>query len=173
MKSIIILTGPVGAGKSTVAKELITSSRDPMAYIEGDTFWSFIAKGAESHKRYNNFKMIMRSMTAAAVPYALSGYEVLLDFSIPPWFLDTAIKIAQLREVPLDYVVLQPSETVCAARAAARTEGAIADYTHYHDLYADFDETGRYTIRDDIADAATIAVRIREGLRTGKFRVSK
>jgi adenylate kinase family enzyme len=172
MKSIIILSGPVGAGKSTVAKELVSSSPHPTAYIEGDTFWSFIAKGAESHKRYDNFKLIMRSMTAAALPYALSGYEVVLDFSIPPWFLDAALKIARLREVPLDYVVLRPSETVCAARAAARTEGRISDYTRYHDLYTDFDEAERYTIRDDTSNAASIAVRIREELNAGRFRIS-
>jgi hypothetical protein len=172
MKSIILLSGPVGAGKTTVAKELIALSPDPMAYIEGDTFWSFIAKGGESRKRYDNFKMVMRSMTAAAVPYALSGYEVILDFSIPPWFLETAIKIAGLRNVPLDYVVLRPGETVCAARAAARAEGRIADYTPYHDLYSDFDEAGKYTIRDDERDAPVVAALIREGLGTGKFRIS-
>jgi hypothetical protein len=53
--------------------------------------------------------MIMTSMIAAAMPYSLAGYEVILDFSIPPWFLETVGKIVKLREVPIDYVVLQPS----------------------------------------------------------------
>jgi len=35
--------------------------------------------------------------------------------------------------VPLDYVVLRPSETVCEARAASRTEGVIADYGPYRE----------------------------------------
>jgi hypothetical protein len=84
MKFIIILTGPIEAGKSTVARELIASSSGPIAYIEGDTFWSFIANGLEIQSRNKNFRMIMNAMTAASLPYAIAGYEVILDFSIPP-----------------------------------------------------------------------------------------
>lgn len=172
MKSIVILSGPVGAGKSTVARELVALSPAPIAYIEGDTFWSFIAKGDKSVSRVKNFKTIMISMTAASVPYALAGYEVILDFSIPPWFLDTARAVAKVRDVPLDYVVLRPSEAVCAARAAARKEGKIADYAPYRELYSLFDGAERHTIEDDTSDAAAVAARIREGLNAGLFRIT-
>ena len=163
-KSIVILSGPVGAGKTTVARELVASSPAPLAYIEGDTFWSFIAKGAANHRLEMKFKMTMTAMTTAALPYALYGYEVILDFSIPPWFLETAQRVTKAKEVPLDYVVLRPSETVCAARAAARAEGSISDYTPYRELYSLFDEAGRYTIADDASDAAVVAARIREAI---------
>lgn len=171
MKPIIVLSGPVGAGKTTVARELIASSPGPAAYMEGDIFWTFIVKGPEGRRPEKNFKMVMTAMTAAAVPYALAGYETILDFSVPPWFIDTALRVARVRDVPLDYVVLRPGKAVCAARAAKRAEGAIADYTPYNDLYASFDEAARYTIRDDEADAIAIAARIREGLDTGRFRI--
>jgi len=62
------MSGPVGAGKSTVARELVAWSLAPIAYIEGDTFWSFIAKGDKSLSRLKNFKTIMVSMTAASLP---------------------------------------------------------------------------------------------------------
>jgi len=172
MKSVIFLSGPVGAGKSTVAREMIASSPGPTIYIEGDRFWSFIAKGAESQSRSKNFKMIMTAMTAAAVPYALYGYEVILDFSIPPWFLETALKVLKVKEVLLHYVVVRPSEAVCAARAATRTEGTIADYTPYSELYSSFDEAERYTIGGDEIEAVLLAERIWEGVRAGRFIVS-
>jgi hypothetical protein len=116
--------------------------------------------------------MIMTAMVTGAMPYALYGYEVIVDFSIPPWFLDTVRRLAKAKEVPLDYVVLRPSESVCAARAAARTEGAISDYTSFRDLYSSFDEAAPYTIKDDTGDPATVAALIREGLNAGKFRLS-
>jgi adenylate kinase family enzyme len=166
-----MLSGPVGAGKTTVARQLIACAAGPIAYIEGDTFWSFIAKRSASQRREKSFRMVMAAMTAAAVPYALHGYEVILDFSIPPWFLETAQKVAKSKDVPLDYVVLRPSEKVCAARAAARPEGTIVDYTRYRDLYTAFDESERYTISDDSSDAATVAARIRDGLQAEKFRI--
>jgi len=172
MKPIIFLSGPIGAGKTTVARELVASSSAPIAYIEGDTFWSFIAKSMAGQGRNKNFKMIMTAMIAAAIPYALFGHEVIVDFSIPPWFLDTARKVVKSREVPLDYVVLRPSETVCAARAAAPPEGTIPDYAPYRDLYSSFDEAESYIIKDDAGDAAVVAARIRDGLNAGTFRLS-
>jgi gluconate kinase len=171
MGSIVILTGPVGAGKTTVARELIALSPGPMACIEGDTFWSFIAKGA-GKGRHHDFRMIMWAMAAAAVPYAAAGYEALLDFSIPPWFLETVRKVIKRREVPVDYVVLRPSEAVCAARAAARADGKIPDYAPYHDLYVSFDDAAGNILRDDAGSAKVVAASIRDGLDAGRFRLA-
>lgn len=173
MQSIILLSGPIGAGKTTIAPALIELSRGPVAYIEGDTFWSFIAKGGEARGRQRNFAMVMRAMVAAAIPFAAAEYEVIVDFSIPPWFLEAAQGIAQLRDVPMDYVVLRPSEDVCAARAAARPAGAIADYGPYRQLYASFDDAARHIVADDTGGVAAIAQRIRAGLDAGAFRVTR
>lgn len=162
-----MLSGPVGAGQTTVAKELIPLLPGPVSYIEGDAFWSFIARSELSHRE--NFRVILRAMTAAAIPFARSGYDVLIDFSTPPDFLDTARKI--LKEVPLDYVVLCPSQSVCEDRAARRAAGSISDYGPYRSFYSLFESAARFTIRNDEADPALVAAQIREGLSAGTFRV--
>jgi hypothetical protein len=95
---------------------------------------------------------------------------VLLDFSFPLDFLETARKI--LKEIPLDFVVLRPSISICEQRAAARPEGKIADYSAYRSFYTMFEGLPKHEIGDDQADAASIARRIRQGLNQGIFRLS-
>lgn len=167
--NVVMLSGPVGAGKTTVARELISILPEPVSYIEGDTFWSFIVK-SKSLDRRENFRIILRSMTAAALPFARSGYDVLVDFSIPPEFLKTARVI--LKEVPLDYILLRPSQAVCEARAAGRKQGAIVDYAPYRDFYSMFEYADRHIIQDGEASAADVAKRVKDGLSALAFRVS-
>jgi chloramphenicol 3-O-phosphotransferase len=166
---VVMLSGPIGAGKTTVARELLSLVGAPACYIEGDTFWSLFVT-PEVKQRHERFRLIMRSMTAAAVPLARGGYEVLLDFSFPFDFLDTARKI--LKEIPLDLVILRPSLPVCAQRAAERAAGRIPDYARYRDFYAMFEGRPQNEICDDTLDARSVAVRIRQGLDTGLFRVT-
>jgi adenylylsulfate kinase-like enzyme len=167
---VIMLNGPVGVGKTTVACELIKLLPAPMSYIEGDRFWPPITKPVAQDRR-ENFHLLMRIMTAASRPLARSGYSVLPDFSIPPYFLEIEQKI--LKEIPIDYVMLLPRMEVCAVRAAARGDGAIADYTPYRSFYDVFcDADIRGVLPDDDADAQTQATRVLKGLEAGAFRVS-
>lgn len=166
--SVIFLSGPIGAGKTAVAKALLPLLPAPLSYIEGDTFWSFIRKEGERGLR-DTFPVLVRSMTAAAVPFARSGFRVLIDFSIPPSYVDTARKI--LKEVPFDFVLLRPSLQVCVERATSREEGAIRDYTMLKNFYARFEEGTVTPICDDNADPASLARRIADGLNQGEFRV--
>jgi predicted kinase len=167
--SVVMLSGPVGAGKTTVARELIAISPAPIYYIEGDTFWPHFAK-TDSKPQRERFRLLMRSVTAAAIPLARSGYEVLLDFSFPLDFLDTARKI--LKDIPLDFVMLRPTLATCKQRAAARPEGKIADYSVYRDFYAMFEGLSNHEVGDVEANPASIARRIRAGLDQGIFRLN-
>jgi hypothetical protein len=161
--------GPIGAGKTTVARELLPLLPTPLSYIEGDTFWSFIKNGGDRGLR-ENFPVVVRSMTAAAIPFARSGFQVLIDFSIPPAYVETAGKI--LKEVPFDFVLLRPSLQVCVERAASRKEGAITDYERLKSFYARFEEGTVEPICDDHADPASLARQIADGLNEGRFRVT-
>jgi chloramphenicol 3-O-phosphotransferase len=170
-KPIILLSGPPGAGKTTIAKELVTISPGPIACIEGDKFWSFFAKGWEGKGQHKNFVTLMTSVTAASLSYARAGYEVILDFSIPPWFLPTVHKIITSRGMQIHYVVLRPARDTCALRAAGRSEGAVVDYGHLDEFYESFAEAGPYIVSDDDCSPAEMAALIREGQDKGMFKV--
>jgi hypothetical protein len=148
--SVVMLSGPIGAGKTTVARELVAISPAPLCYIEGDAFWSLFAK-ADTQPRRKRFRVLMRSVTAAAVALARSGYEVLLDFSFPLDSLETGRKI--VKEIPLDFVMLRPSIAICKQRAATRPEGKISNYNVYRDFYTMFEGLPKHEIGRDAADA--------------------
>ena len=112
----------------------------------------------------------MRSVTAAAIPLARSGYEVVLDFSFPLDFLETARKI--LKEVPFDFVMWRPSIATCEHRAATRPEGKIADYSMYRDFYTMFEGLPKHEVCGDEETAESIARRIRAGIDQGVFRLN-
>jgi chloramphenicol 3-O-phosphotransferase len=167
MGRVVMLSGPIGAGKTTVARELVAIWEGPLAYIEGDSFWPYFAKPKEG-ERGENFRILMRSMTAASLPFARSGYDVLLDFSVPTAFLPVALVI--LKDTKLDFILLRPSLAVCAERALQRKAGKIRKYdAGFYDMFAGADE---YAVADDDGDARAVALKIRAGLAAGQFRAA-
>ena len=167
MAEVTILSGPIGAGKTAVSKALIALWSAPLAYIEGDQFWPFLVKRAEGDRR-EDFRVIMRAMTSAAGSFSRTGYDVLLDFSIPPPFVPAAQKI--LRDAPLSYIVLRPPLEVCAARARDRAKGKIATYDR--GFYALFAADSRHMVAPNNGESPkTMAQILHTGLKEGSFRV--
>ncbi len=166
---LVILSGPVAAGKTTVAKELVKLATKPTAYIEGDEFWKFIAKPPPNTPRQMMFRTIVRSMFAASMPFVNDGYEAILDFTVPPFMLE-AVR-ARLKGQPFDYVVIKPSIETCVSRAASRPEGTITDYTEYREFYDLFAGYEEYTINNDDTDPASLAAIIRKDLNEDFFRI--
>jgi hypothetical protein len=164
--SLVVISGSIGSGKTTVARALVEASPPPLAYIEGDDFWRFLAKPRAGGPR-RNIRAIMPAMLRAAAAIAADDYEAILDFSMPPAFARAAS--ARVTGVPVHYLELRPALAVCSARAAGRAEGVIADYAPYTDFYDAFDAEDRFVIRNDAIGPAAVAAEIRAGMADGRF----
>ena len=137
MGSLLIVTGPPGAGKSTVAAEL-AARVSPSVMVAGDTFFGFLASGAlppwhpESHAQN---EIVTQTIALAAGRFAAS-FHTILDGVIGPWFLPVFGRTAGL--TAFDYVVLLPPVEMCVQRVAARADHAFRDEAATRRMHDDF-----------------------------------
>lgn len=86
--SLLVVTGPPGAGKSTVAR-ILASAATRSALVEGDAFFGFLASGAvepwlpDSNEQN---RVVTEAAASAAGVFARSGYTTLYDGVVGPWF---------------------------------------------------------------------------------------
>lgn len=145
MSLLLVLTGPPGAGKSTVAR--LVADRLPLSvHLVADTFWHHLRSGYVrpwlAEARHQN-EVTMESVAAAAREFAIGGYDVVVDGVIGPWLLEPFLRRAGA-EVDLTYVVLRPDEKTTVARAVARGAPELVDEGPVRHMYAQFSGLGRY-----------------------------
>lgn len=143
---ILILTGPSGAGKTTVAR-VVAAFFDLSVHIRMDDFMSFVVSGWVEPWRSDSARqnyVLGGAVAAAALQFAEGGYTVVLDGHIFPDALDGG-GLAQWcahRGVALHYAVLRPDLATCVARAARRRPGEPDDAESFARLHARFSELG-------------------------------
>ena len=117
---IIVLTGPPGVGKSTIAP-LVAETYARSAVVSGDRFFQFLHSGKippwkpESHQQN---EMVTTVAVQAAVGYATAGWTTILEGIFGPWFLPTIL--AESTGMTLHYIVLQAPLATCVDRFAKR-----------------------------------------------------
>jgi len=171
---LVIVTGPPGSGKSTVAPQL-AEMFDPSALVAGDDFFGFIARGyrdpwkPEAHQQNT---VVVAAAAAAAGRLAAGGYWVVYDGVIGPWFVDDFLHAAGLPEV--HYAVLLPPEEVCVERVRSRQGHGFTDLGATRHMYAEFATSQiepRHVLGGEESPAATVQA-IARRLADGSLRRS-
>lgn len=138
MAWLLVVTGPPGAGKSTVAAEL-AQRFEPSVLVEGDAFFAFLARGAiepwlpESHQQNT---VVTEVAAGAAGRFTTGGYMTVYDGIVGPWFLPTFAANTGLDR--LHYAVLMPALDRCLERVATRSGHGFSDEAATRKMHAEF-----------------------------------
>ena len=175
MGELIVVTGPPGAGKSTVARA-VSAGFNPGVLVTGDSFFGFLDQGTiapwlAGSEAQND--VVTEAAALAAGRFARADYTVVYDGMIGPWYLH---RFRAAADVPsLHYVVLLPDEATCLQRVASRTGHGFTDLAatrtmHAQFLAAEIDE--RHVLAPPPHDPAQTAALIRHRLAEGRLLVA-
>jgi cytidylate kinase len=135
--SLLVVSGPPGAGKSSVAA-LVADRLPRSVLIAGDAFFDFLRQGAiepwrpESHAQN---EVVVEAQALGSGRFA-RDYETVFDGVVGPWFVDTFLAASGLDA--LDYVVLLPDVEVCVERVMMRDGHVFRDEEAARKMHHEF-----------------------------------
>ncbi|MEV6381789.1 AAA family ATPase [Streptomyces sp. NPDC051773] len=174
---VIVLAGPPGAGKSTVA-QLLADHLSPSVHLHSDDFWRYIKQGwiapylPEAHEQN---QVVLQVLVSAAFGYADGGYQVICDGVVGPWFIDLFRVTARERAPRLSYVILRPDRHTTLERATGRAGDALTDPEPIRSLHDQFSNLGAYeahVLDSTNLTAEATAESLLQGIARGAYRLS-
>ena len=170
MAFLVVVTGPPGAGKSTVARAL-ADRFERSVLVAGDAFFAFLARGAIAPwlpAAHRQNEIVIRAAAAATGRFVAGGYITVYDGVLGPWFLADFAAEAALDH--LHYAILLPSVERCVDQVANRLGHGFTDEDatrHMHRQFTQADIDDRHVLADLSGSpgetAAEIARRVQDG----------
>ena len=163
MAELIVVTGPPGAGKSTVGR-VLADGFDSSALVVGDDFFGFLARGAIAPwlPEADGQNEAVLHAAAAAAGRLTEQCTVVYDGVVGAWHLAGFLAATALPE--LHYVVLLPPLDLCLHRVATRVGHGFTDAPAAEHMYGEFaraDIDDRHVLREPPDEAVTTASMVR------------
>jgi chloramphenicol 3-O-phosphotransferase len=173
--ALLVLSGPPGAGKTTIARALAESAAQPTVHLATDLFYVAIRKGfippflPEAAKQN---AVVLDVIVEAMLGYAKGGYDVIVDGIVGPWSLPQFVSAAARGGRDLSFVVLRPNFEETFARAVAREGKELKASGPIKGLYGAFAALGpleshAIDTSGETVDATTL--RVRQAVAAGEF----
>jgi len=172
---ILIVSGPSGAGKTTVGR-VLAATFDRSVHIQADHLMFSVVSGwiepwlpEAAHQN----AVLGGAIAAAALQFAQGGYAVVLDGDFFPEALDELAPWASRHDVPLHYAVLRPDLSTCLARVRQRRSGDPEDFDAFAQLHTRFEKLGER--EPNVVDASgtpeEVAEAVLDAFRSGRLQV--
>jgi len=174
--AVIVVSGPPGAGKSTVAAVLAERCARGVL-LRGDDMWSAVRSGFVEPwlpEAAHQNTVIIDAMAAACARFADGGYTVVLDAVVGPWYLEQLLEGLRPAAVPTFYVVLRPDEATAVERATGREDHSFTDPEPVRQMYREFTQLG--ALESHVIDTTTmagdeVADLVQSGVNDDRFRI--
>lgn len=140
---LVILSGPPGSGKTTVAS-LLAEKFARSTHVLGDHFFRYIRsdwKDPSLPGSEDQNDIVTRISVAAAAAYSNHGYTTMLDGIYGPWFLEAVQAAAG--DTELHYIVLRADLATSLERAVGREDEPTTEEL-VRRMHGHFDQLAQY-----------------------------
>ena len=174
---VIILTGPPGAGKTTVAELLAINASVPTVHLTTDLFYRSIRAGFVLPflpRAQQQNEVVIEAIVGTVVTFARGGYDVVVDGIAGPWFLPPFRAASEREHLAMSYIVLRPGLHITLSRATERGGTELRDVDAITGLHAAFAQLGDlqdHAIDTGNLDAHQTAAEVRRLIASGKNRL--